>query len=289
MKQPCGHGSHHNPSRALTQVKATILTKDSIVEVIIRPDAEAVARSAADVFAQYLQGPACTLGLATGSTPVATYQELIRRYQAGEVTFANTTAFLLDEYVGLPREHEQSYYRTIRRELTQHVDIDDARVFSPDGLADIPDDAGRAYDSAIQAAGGIDMQLLGIGTDGHIGFNEPGSSLASRTRLKTLHPQTIADNARFFDSPDDVPIHVITQGLGTISEARHLLLLATGEGKAQAIADTVEGPVAAFCPASILQMHPHATIIIDEAAASKLKFARYYRFAYDHKPDWQKV
>ncbi|PRQ12611.1 glucosamine-6-phosphate deaminase [Corynebacterium sp. 13CS0277] len=259
------------------------------MEVIICADAAAVARTAADVFTTYLTRPDCTLGLATGSTPLQTYQELIRRYQAGEVSFSHVTAFLLDEYVGLPREHEQSYYRTIRRELTEHVDIDDARVFSPDGLADNPDEAGAAYDAAIAAAGGIDLQLLGIGTDGHIGFNEPGSSLASRTRLKTLHPQTIADNARFFDSEADVPIHVITQGLGTISAARHLLLLATGEGKAQAIADTVEGPVAAVCPASILQLHPHATVIVDEAAASKLKLGQYYRYAFEHKPDWQNI
>ncbi|APT84963.1 glucosamine-6-phosphate deaminase [Corynebacterium aquilae] len=259
------------------------------MEVIICPDAEAVARTAADLFATYITRDTCTLGLATGSTPVATYKELIRRYEAGELSFKNHQAFLLDEYVGLDRDHEQSYYRTIRRELTSHIDIDDNRVHSPNGMSENPSEAGRAYDDAIKEAGGIDLQLLGIGTDGHIGFNEPGSSLVSRTRLKTLHPQTIKDNARFFGSPEDVPIHVLTQGLGTISEARHLLLLATGEGKAQAIADTVEGPVAAVCPASILQLHPHATVIVDEAAASKLKLARYYRYAYDNKPEWQQI
>ncbi|WIM73496.1 glucosamine-6-phosphate deaminase [Corynebacterium suedekumii] len=157
---------------------------------------------------------------------MATYRELIRRHNAGEVSFADCRAFLLDEYIGLPRDHEQSYHRTIRREFTSHVDIPDEAVHGPD-----PEQGGQAYEDAITAAGGVDIQLLGVGTNGHVGFNEPGSSLASRTRLKTLHPQTVADNARFFDSADEVPIHVLTQGLGTIRRARHLLLLATGEAQ----------------------------------------------------------
>lgn len=259
------------------------------MEVIICPDADAVAKLAADVFESYVRKGNPTLGLATGSTPVAMYRELIRRHKEEGLSFAGARAFLLDEYVGLPPEHEQSYYATIRREFTGELDIDDAVVLSPDGMAENPTEAGRAYDEAIAAAGGIDIQLLGIGTDGHVGFNEPGSSLRSRTRLKTLHPQTIKDNARFFGSESEVPLHVLTQGLGTISEARHLLLLATGEGKAEAIAATVEGPLAAFCPASILQLHNRATIIVDEAAASKLKFSEYYRYAFENKPEWQAI
>lgn len=136
----------------------------------------------------------------------------------------------------------------------------------------------------------MDLQVLGIGTDGHIGFNEPCSSLASRTRIKTLTRQTRIDNARFFDGDiEQVPHHVITQGIGTILEARHLILLATGEGKADAVAATVEGPVAAVCPASALQLHPHATVVVDEAAASKLKLADYFRHTYDNKPAWQGI
>ncbi|GAA1474718.1 glucosamine-6-phosphate deaminase [Corynebacterium felinum] len=256
------------------------------MEIIILPTAEDVAQLAADIFEQYARKGA-TLGLATGSTPVAMYTELIRRHKEEGLSFAQSKAFLLDEYVGLAKEHDQSYYATIRREFTNHIDIDDAHVHSPDGTADDIPAAGIAYDHAIKEAGGVDIQLLGIGTDGHIGFNEPGSALTSRTRLKTLHPQTIEDNSRFFDSPEEVPIHVLTQGLGTISEAKHLLLLATGEGKADAICATVEGPLAAVCPASVLQLHPKATLIVDEAAASKLEHADYYRFAFEHNPAWK--
>lgn len=256
------------------------------MEILIRPNAEEVGNLGADIIAPYAQRGA-TLGLATGSTPLTTYRELIRRYQAGELSFAQCRAFLLDEYIGLPREHEQSYYATIRREFTSHVDIEDSRVESPDGITERADRAGQLYDAAIDSAGGVDIQLLGVGTDGHIGFNEPGSSLASVTRIKTLHSTTIADNARFFDSADEVPRHVLTQGLGTISRARHLLLLATGEKKAEAVAALAEGPVSAMCPASVLQLHPHATVVVDEAAASRLKHAEYYRFAEQEKPEWQ--
>ncbi|MCK7676765.1 glucosamine-6-phosphate deaminase [Corynebacterium sp. CCM 9186] len=260
------------------------------MEVIIQPDAESVARVAADVFTDYARRESATLGLATGSTPLAMYLELIRRHRDEGLSFARCRAFLLDEYVGLPRTHEQSYYRFIRDNFTSHIDIPDDDVHSPDGLADDPTAAGLAYDRAIAEAGGVDVQLLGIGTDGHIGFNEPGSSLRSRTRLKTLHPQTIADNARFFgDDESQVPHHVLTQGLGTISDAGHLLLLATGSGKADAVAATVEGPVSALCPASILQFHQHATVIVDEEAGSGLANADYYRYAFDNKPAWQHI
>ena len=139
----------------------------------------------------------------------------------------------------------------------------------------------------MRARGGVDLQLLGVGTDGHIGFNEPGSSFASRTRIKSLIEQTRRDNARFFRSLAEVPHHVVTQGLGTILEARHVILIATGAQKAPAVRDFVEGPVAAICPASVLQFHPHATILLDEAAASSLKLADFYRHTYDHKPAWQ--
>ncbi len=231
--------------------------------------------------------PDAVLGLATGSSPLPVYDELARRHTSERLEFSSASAFTLDEYVGLSAGHPQSYREVIRREFTNRVDIDPDRVHGPDGGAtDIPA-ACAAYERAMVSAGGVDLQLLGVGTDGHLAFNEPTSSLASRTRIKTLTEQTRKDNARFFDHPDEVPGHVITQGLGTIMEARHVILLAAGGQKAEAVRDLVEGPVAARCPASLLQFHSHATILVDEAAASALKLADYYRYTYDHKPAWQ--
>jgi glucosamine-6-phosphate deaminase len=167
--------------------------------------------------------------------------------------------------------------------------LDPALVQVPSGALEGVETAGERYEAAIAAAGGIELQLLGIGTDGHIGFNEPGSSFASRTRVKTLTQQTREDNARFFDTIDDVPTHSITQGLGTILEARQLVLLAFGEGKAEAVAGAVEGPLTASLPGSAIQLHPRATVVIDEAAASRLRHADYYRYTYAHKPEWQHI
>ena len=173
--------------------------------------------------------------------------------------------------------------------LFQHINIARENVHIPDGNAkDIPKSCAK-YEQQIKAAGGIDLQVLGIGTNGHIGFNEPTSSLASRTRIKTLTQQTLKENARFFGSEDRVPRHVITMGIGTILEARQNLLLAFGQGKARAIADAVEGPVSSLNPASVLQMHPVTQICLDEPAAGQLKRADYYRWVYDNKPDWQRV
>ncbi|MDO4928791.1 MAG: glucosamine-6-phosphate deaminase [Corynebacterium sp.] len=257
------------------------------MEIVIVADKAQAYNIGADIFESYARNNA-TLGLATGSTPLGLYQELIRRHKEEGLSFAACSAFLLDEYVGLPKEHEQSYYRTIRREFTSHVDIPDEKVFSPDGTAEHPGEAALAYDAAIREAGGVDVQLLGIGTDGHIAFNEPTSSLRSRTRLKTLHPDTVRDNSRFFgDDESQVPHHVLTQGIGTISDARHLLMLAFGEAKADAVAAMVEGPVSAMCPGSALQYHPHATVLMDEAAASKLAHTEYYQYALENKPEWQ--
>ena len=183
--------------------------------------------------------------------------------------------------------HEQSYRATIARELTDGLGISPGQVNGPDPSPDGLPTAGERYEALIAAAGGIDVQFLGIGTDGHLAFNEPGSSLASRTRIKTLTAQTRKDNARFFGSPDEVPTHVLTQGLGTILQARHLLLIVTGESKAGAVAAAVEGPVSASCPASVLQLHPHATVLLDPAAASRLGRLGYYREVYAAKPAWQ--
>lgn len=234
--------------------------------------------------------PDAVLGLATGSTPLPVYDDLVRRFEAHEVSFARCQGFALDEYVGLPVGHPESYRAVLEREFTGRVDLPTDALHTPDGWAeDIAGACGR-YEEAIAASGGVDLQLLGVGTDGHIGFNEPTSSLASLTRIKTLTQQTREDNARFFDGDmDAVPTHVLTQGVGTILRARHLVLLAWGENKAAAVAATVEGPVTAMVPSSALQLHPHATVVVDEAAASQLRLADYYRHVYEGKPGWQGI
>ncbi|MET4094770.1 glucosamine-6-phosphate deaminase [Arthrobacter sp. UYCu712] len=258
------------------------------MEVVILPGSKAIAALAADAIERLLRRkPDAVLGLATGSSPLPVYAELARRHERDGLDFSRVRGFALDEYVGLPHGHPESYREVIRREFTEQVNISPASVHGPDGAAaDVPA-ACQAYEDAIRNAGGVDLQLLGVGTDGHIGFNEPGSSLASRTRIKTLVEQTRRDNARFFGSLAEVPHHVITQGLGTILAARHVILIATGAQKAQAVRDLVEGPVAAICAASVLQLHPHATILVDEAAASSLRLADYYRHSFDNKPAWQ--
>ena len=258
------------------------------MEVVILPGSKQIGSLAADAIEELLRRkPDVVLGLATGSSPLPVYDELARRHEQDGLDFSRAHGFALDEYVGLEPGHPQSYREVIRREFTDRVNIAPDNVHSPDGAAaDIPA-ACQAYEDAIKAAGGVDLQLLGVGTDGHIGFNEPGSSLASRTRIKSLIEQTRRDNARFFGSIHDVPHHVITQGLATIMDARHVILIATGAQKAQAVRDFVEGPVAAICAASVLQMHPHATVMVDEAAASSLRLADYYRHTYDNKPPWQ--
>jgi glucosamine-6-phosphate deaminase len=260
------------------------------MEVVILAGVDEIARLAADAVERVLRTVTRpVLGLATGSTPLPTYLELRRRQREEGLSFAGAAAFLLDEYVGLPLGHPQLYRAVVDRELTAHVDIAPGAVHAPDGNAgDVAGECAR-YDAAIRDAGGVDVQILGIGGDGHLGFNEPGSSLASRTRIKTLTARTRADNARFFASPDEVPRHVLTQGLGTILEARHLLLLATGAAKAEAVAAAVEGPLSASCPASVLQLHPHATVILDEGAATGLQRGAYYREVYAGKPAWQGI
>jgi glucosamine-6-phosphate deaminase len=258
------------------------------VEVVIVSSPSAGARVVADAVAAVLcRRPTPVLGLATGSSPVPVYDELGTRCARGELSFAGARAFLLDEYVGLPAGHPQSYATYISEVFTSRVDFAAGAVYWPDGAAADVSAAAASYEAALAAAGGVDLQLLGIGADGHIGFNEPGSSLASRTRLKTLAQQTRADNARFFPSAEDVPRHVLTQGVGTILEARHLVLVAWGSGKAAAIAAAVEGPVTAMVPASALQLHPHVSVVVDAPAASSLRLADYYRETYANKPPWQ--
>ena len=249
------------------------------MEVIICETPEKVAAMAADfVCTAVNRKPGIVLGLATGSTPVALYRELVRRNQSGKVSFKGVTSFNLDEYVGLPPDHPQSYRYFMNEQLFNHIDIDKARTFVPDGMLANPMDAGPAYEKRISAAGGIDLQILGIGTNGHIAFNEPTSSLCSRTRVKTLTRRTVDDNSRFFKQGEYQPTMAITMGIGTVMEARQILLLATGANKAQAVAAAIEGPLSAFCPASALQMHNRTTFILDRDAASALKLGEYYAY-----------
>ncbi|UJP38570.1 glucosamine-6-phosphate deaminase [Cellulomonas palmilytica] len=258
------------------------------MEVVIAP-APQLARLAADAVERLVRRrPAAVLGLATGSSPLAVYDELVRRHREDGLSFAHVRAFMLDEYVGLPADHPQRYRTVIEAEIASRVDLAPGAVLGPDGLADDLAAACADYERAIADAGGVDLQLLGIGTDGHVAFNEPGSSLASRTRIKTLTRQTREDNARFFD--DDVaqvPTHCLTQGLATIMSARHLVLLAQGRAKAEAVHQLVEGPVSALWPATVLQHHPHVTVLVDDAAASRLQLADHYRETYAAKPAWQ--
>lgn len=257
-----------------------------MAEVIIVPGPEQAGALVADEIGRLIRGSAQTvLGLATGSTPLPVYSALPGRL-AG-LDLSRVQGFALDEYVGLEVSHPQSYRSVITREVVEPLGLDPALVHVPSGDPDGLATAGERYEQAIRQAGGIDLQLLGIGTDGHIGFNEPGSSLASRTRIKTLTRQTRQDNSRFFGSVEAVPVHCITQGLGTILEARHLVLLAFGARKAEAVAGAVEGPLTAALPASVIQLHPRATVVVDEQAASALRFADYYRWAWQHKPAWQ--
>jgi glucosamine-6-phosphate deaminase len=255
------------------------------MEIIIQPTAEAASTIAARLIAGLLHDkPDAVLGLATGNTPRMLYKELARK----NLDWSQVRIFDLDEYVGLPPDHPASYHQFMWENLFRHVNIQPANIHVPDGMTkDIPGFCAR-YEEAIRTSGGVDLQVLGIGTDGHIGFNEPTSSLASRTRIKTLTARTRRDNAKFFDGEANVPHHVITMGIGTILEARQIMLLAFGEPKAQAVAQAVEGPIGAMCPASVLQLHPVVKVFLDEASASRLTKADYYRWVYDNKPDWQR-
>lgn len=248
------------------------------MKVVILDTPTDVARYGADMFQKQLQrNPASVFGLATGSTPVQLYRELIARNREGLLSFREARSFNLDEYMDLPPTHPQSYRQFMNREFFDHIDIDPANTRVPPGDAADPIAACADYERDIAGAGGIDIQLLGIGRNGHIGFNEPTSCLTSRTRVKTLTRETIEDNARFFSEGEHQPHLSVTMGIGTIMEARLVLLLATGESKAAAVKAMVEGPVSAWCPASALQMHPAAVVLVDEAAASHLSNPAFFK------------
>jgi len=247
------------------------------VRVIIEPDSEAASRRAAKFVADLLRKkPDCVLGLATGSSPLATYRELIRLHKDEGLDFSQVTTFNLDEYVGLSSVHPQSYRQFMQVNLFDHINIRLTSTNVPDGRALDFETHCRQYEQRIHDAGGIDLQILGIGTDGHIAFNEPGSSLGSRTRLKSLASETIRDNARFFGGEAKVPRLAVTMGVGTILESRRCILLAFGDHKAKAIRDTVEGPVTAQVTASALQLHREVICILDQPAASLLTRRDYY-------------
>jgi len=223
------------------------------------------------------------LGLATGDTPVGTYQELVKIYQNEGLDFSKVTSFNLDEYVGLAPLHKNSYNYFMWDNLFKHININASKVFVPQGNTEDPEEFCAWYESQITKAGGIDLQVLGIGGDGHIAFNEPGSSFASRTRVKALFEQTIVDNSRFFNNVEEVPRFAITMGIGTILEARKILLIANGEKKADVVAQFIEGPVTSQITASALQLHTYVNVVLDEGAASKLKRKDYYNWVRDNK------
>jgi glucosamine-6-phosphate deaminase len=249
------------------------------MEVIIYDSPEEVARTCADAVTELVRRkPDCVLGLATGSTPLAMYQLLIHRVQGGELSFRNVRSFNLDEYVGLSANHPQSYRHYMQTQFFDHIDILTRNTHTPDGAAPDPTLVGPEYELRIKEAGGIDLQLLGIGANGHIGFNEPSSSLSSRTRIKTLTPKTIQDNSRFFRKGEFQPHLAITMGIGTILEAKRILLMACGRSKARAVAAAIEGAITSMVPATSLQLHPHATVVLDRSAASELRLVDYYNF-----------
>jgi glucosamine-6-phosphate deaminase len=255
------------------------------MEVIIQKDYKRMSEVAAQIVVDTLNAkPNSVLGMATGSTPLALYQELVRLHEEEQLDFSRVTTFNLDEYVGLPVNHPQSYHYFMTENFFKHVNIPQQNINVPSGTTTNYRAFCTWYEERIAECGGIDLQILGIGSDGHIAFNEPGSSMSSRTRLKTLAKQTIDDNARFFESREDVPVYAITMGVGTILAARRLILLASGKAKANAIAKAVEGPITSMITASAIQMHPDAEVIIDEDAASELEMRDYYEFIYQAKP-----
>jgi len=223
------------------------------------------------IAAEMKKKPAFVLGLATGSTPISLYQELSRLNRAGEIDFSQVSSFNLDEYVGLLGTHDQSYRYFMNKNLFDHVNIDKKRTHAPDGMAKDLEAHCAEYEKMMKEAGGVDYQVLGIGSNGHIGFNEPGSSLASRTRVVDLTENTIKDNSRFFTSSKDVPTKAISMGIGTILESKHAVLVANGANKAEVVAASIEGCVTASVPASALQFHPAITWVITKDAATKLK------------------
>jgi glucosamine-6-phosphate deaminase len=258
------------------------------MEVIIQPNAEAAASLVARAAARELRAnPNLVLGLATGSTMERVYRNLARMHKEEKLDFSLCRTFNLDEYVGLFPADPSSYRHYMNHHLFRHVNVDPRNTYLPNGLATDLDEECRRYEATIQRFGGIDLQLLGIGKAGHIGFNEPLSALRSRTRVKALTPTTLKQNAPFFGGEEHMPHRAITMGVGTILESRRCFLLATGESKAEVIAKAVEGPITSMISATALQLHAWCTVVVDEEAAGKLKERDYYRWIFENEPEWQ--
>jgi glucosamine-6-phosphate deaminase len=258
------------------------------MEVIIQPNQEAAAALVGRIVARELRAnPNLVLGLATGQTMECVYRHLVRVHQTEKLDFSLCRTFNLDEYVGLFPSDPNSYRYYMNHHLFRHVNIDPRNTYLPNGLASDLNEECRRYEATIQRFGGIDLQLLGIGKAGHIGFNEPLSALRSRTRVKALTPTTLKQNAATFGGEENMPRRAITMGVGTILECRRCILLATGESKAKVIAQAVEGPITSMISATALQLHPRATVIVDEAAADKLLEKHYYRWIFANEPEWE--
>ena len=258
------------------------------MEVIIQPTAEAAAALAARIIARELRAtPHLVLGLATGKTMERVYRQLVRKHKEERLDFSLCRTFNLDEYVGLFPSDPNSYRHYMNQQLFRHVNIDMRNTHLPNGLADDLGAECQRYENVIERCGGIDLQLLGLGRAGHIGFNEPLSALRSRTRVKALTPTTLKQNAPMFGGEDKMPRRAITMGVGTIIEARRCLLLATGNAKAEVLAQSVEGPITSMVTATALQLHPRCTVVVDEDASGKLKERDYYRWIFENEPEWE--
>ncbi len=259
------------------------------MEVLIQPTPERASELAARVVARLLkEKPNAVLGLATGRTPVQLYKELIRFHKNDGLDFSQVTTFNLDEYIGLQPDHPQSYRYFMEENFFKHINIKPENTHLPNGVAPNLREECRRYERSIREAGGIDLQVLGLGSNGHIGFNEPTGSLNSRTWIKILSQQTVKDNSDLFDNIEDVPNHCITMGVGSIMDASRCLVLAFGHRKAKAVANLIEGPITAMCPASALQMHKRTIVIVDENAAARLDYSDHYRWIDQHKLPWQR-
>ena len=258
------------------------------MELLIRPTAEHAARLAARLVADRLRAkPDLVLGCATGRTMEQIYAELVRAHREGGLSFAGCRTFNLDEYVGLAPDDPRSYHAYMKTHLFGQVDVDPRNTSLPDGTASDLGAEARRYEAQIAASGGIDLQLLGLGATGHIGFNEPLSSLRSRTREKALTPTTRQQNAAFFGGPERVPERALTMGVGTILDALEVVLVVTGGAKADVLARATEGPITAMVSATALQLHPNCKVIVDEAAAEGLQGRDYYRWLFENEPEWE--
>ncbi len=259
------------------------------MEVIIRPDADEALNMASQIIADAIcEKPKICLGLATGRTMEILYKKLVELHEASALDFSLVRTFNLDEYIGITAEDKHSYRYYMNKHLFSQINIDIRNTHLPNSMAGDLAWECRHYEKQIQENGGIDLQLLGIGRSGHIGFNEPLSALQSRTRAKALTPVTIAQNSPLFDDPKQMPKRAITMGVGTILEAKRILMVVTGKEKADIMAKAVEGPVTSMVSATALQLHAKCTVIVDEAAASKLEGQDYYHWIFRNEPEWKR-